>query len=270
MKVTTKTRKSHYWNEDRFIIGKDFFMVIDGATPLIKSPHLNEACWMVNYIKKNISKCSGLISDRLLKLAKDGFYDLPTTKNEDNIPSASASWVEYDDTYFYAYALGDCEVTFITTDSQIVRLHSPALNRLDTIALQQMVAIAKEKNIHNLDARKYISDTLIRHRKMINKPNGYTAFTLSPTPTLTPKTMKIERKKVKTIYLYSDGFSQAYEHLCIYNSHTEMFSNELEIAEEIKKIEKASFADPYCDTYPRFKIIDDITAIKIENDLKTN
>lgn len=269
MKVTKKTRKSHYWNEDRFIIGKDFFMVIDGATPLIKSPHLNEACWMVDYIKKNISKRNGLLTNRLLELAKDGYNALPTDKSADTIPSASASWLEYDETYFYASVLGDCEVTFITTDNQIVRVYSSDLNRLDTIALQQMVAVAKEKNIHNLDARKYISDTLIRHRRMINKPDGYTAFTLSPTPRLTPKTIKIERNKVKTVYLYSDGFSQAYEHLCIYNSHEEMFSKEIDIAEEIKKIEKASFADPYCNTYPRFKIIDDITAIKIENNQKT-
>ena len=265
MKVTKKTRESHYWNEDRFIIGKDFFMVIDGATPLIQSPDLNEACWMVNYIKKNISKYNGLVTNRLLKLAEDGYYALPTDKSADTIPSASASWIEFDDTYFYASVLGDCEVTFITYDNQIVRVHLCDLNRLDTIALQQMVAIAREKNIHNLDARKYISDTLIRHRKMINKPNGYTAFTLSPTPMLTPNTIKIKREKVKTIYLYSDGFSQAYEHLCIYNNHEEMFSKELDIAEEIKKIEKTSFSDPYCDAYPRFKIIDDITVIKIEN-----
>ena len=37
MKITAKTRKSHYWNEDRFVLGKDYFMVIDGATPLIKT-----------------------------------------------------------------------------------------------------------------------------------------------------------------------------------------------------------------------------------------
>ena len=43
MKITTRTRKSHYWNEDRFVLGTNYFMVIDGATPLIKTNDFNEA-----------------------------------------------------------------------------------------------------------------------------------------------------------------------------------------------------------------------------------
>ena len=61
MKITAKTRKSHYWNEDRFVLGKDYFMVIDGATPLIKSNNFNEACWLVTYVKENINKLTGSI-----------------------------------------------------------------------------------------------------------------------------------------------------------------------------------------------------------------
>ena len=69
MKITSKTRKSHY--EDRYIISDDFLMVIDGATPLIKSNNFNEACWMVNYIKKNINKYKGKVLDRLYQISKD-------------------------------------------------------------------------------------------------------------------------------------------------------------------------------------------------------
>ena len=101
MKVYAKTRKTHYWNEDRFIIGKDYFMVIDGATPLIKVNNFNEACWMVNYIKKNINKFKGNIKERLLVLSKDGFNKLPVKmKDEEYLPSAGMAWVEYDDKYF--------------------------------------------------------------------------------------------------------------------------------------------------------------------------
>ena len=57
MVITPKTRKSHYWNEDRFIIGENYIIVIDGATPLLKQNDFNEACWMVNYIKKNNLLC---------------------------------------------------------------------------------------------------------------------------------------------------------------------------------------------------------------------
>jgi hypothetical protein len=41
MKIYAKTRKSHFWNEDRFVIGDNFLMVIDGASPLIKNKKFN-------------------------------------------------------------------------------------------------------------------------------------------------------------------------------------------------------------------------------------
>ena len=55
MNVIAKTRKSHSWNEDRYIIGDSFYIVIDGATPLIKKEKMNLACWMVSYVKKYIN-----------------------------------------------------------------------------------------------------------------------------------------------------------------------------------------------------------------------
>ena len=42
-------------------------------------------------------------------------------KDEEYLPSAGMAWVGYDEKYFYANVLGDCEVTFITKDNQIVR-----------------------------------------------------------------------------------------------------------------------------------------------------
>lgn len=265
MKVFFKTRKSHYWNEDRYIIGKNFFMVIDGATPLMKSNNFNEACWMVNYIKKNVNKYSGKIKNRLFKLSEKAYEDYPLENKEKiHLPSASISWVEIENEYIYASILGDCEVTFVTNDNHIIRCYTDELNQLDEISIQELKKIAKEKNIHNLEARPYIHDTLIKHRNLINEYNGCSAFTLSNTPIINEKSFRIEKESVKEIYLYSDGFSQAFEHLGIYDNHQSMFSKTLNLNEEIEKIVTASFADPYCDKYPRLKKIDDITVIKIE------
>ena len=46
---------------------------------------------------------------------------------------------EYDEKYFYANVLGDCEVTFITKDNQIVRCHTTRLNELDGISISELV-----------------------------------------------------------------------------------------------------------------------------------
>ena len=61
MKINAFTRKSHRWNEDRFIYGDNYWIVIDGATPLIKTKEVNLARLMVAYIKKNINKYNGRI-----------------------------------------------------------------------------------------------------------------------------------------------------------------------------------------------------------------
>lgn len=266
MKITAKTRKSHYWNEDRFVIGKDFLMVIDGATPLIKKSIFNEACWLVNYIKKNIEKYQGSIKERLYQISIDAYNALPVKiKEEDYLPSASLSYIEWDDEYYYAYTLGDCEVTFITKDNQIIRCYSDDLCKLDNIALNELIKIAKEKNIDNAKARPFINDILIKHRKLINKENGYTAFALTDKPIISTKEYKILKENVKEIYIYSDGFSQSFESLDIYKSHEEMFKKSLDIENEISKIVDVSFNDPFANKYPRFKKIDDITVIKVEN-----
>ena len=267
MKIIPKTRTSHYWNEDRFIVGDNFCMVIDGATPLIKYEDFNSACWMVNYIKNNISKLKANIVERLKILSKSGYSELPIpNKSQDYIPSASLSFIEYDEEYFYIGILGDCEVTCITKDNQVHRYYSTDLARLDNISIKELQEQAIMRNINVVEARPYIKETLIKHRKMINTKEGYKAFTLSINPIIQPDLYKIKRDYVKEVYLYSDGFAQSFESLHIYNDHNQMFSKSLDINEEINKIKLAAFNDPYCNLHPRLKKIDDITIIKIIND----
>ena len=265
MKITAKTRKSHYWNEDRFVLGKDYFMVIDGATPLIKSNNFNEACWLVTYVKDNINKLTGCIEDRLNVLSKEGFNLLPVKiKEEDYMPSASLAYIEVLEDEFSAHTLGDCEVTFILKDGNIIRCFETDLAKLDDKSINELVHHAKEKNIHVVNARPYIKETLLKHRKMINKSNGYKGFSLTSDPNIKTSCFNIKKDLVQEIYIYSDGFSQSFEHLNVYKSHEAMFSKSLDLEEEIKKIKDHAFLDPYCNKYPRLKKIDDITVIKIE------
>lgn len=265
MKISAVTRKSHYYNEDRFVIGKSFCMVIDGASPLKKKNEFNEARWFVEYIKKNISSRKGSIKERLLTISKDAYSMIPEDANHANyLPSASMSWLEWDDEYFYASVLGDCEVCFVHKDNSLTRCFDLALSRLDAIAIDEMKQKAREKGVSIREGRNLVLDTLIKHRNMANKPGGYAAFVLSDNPEINEKVFKVKKDEVKEVYLYSDGFSQSFEFLDIYPSHSEMFASSLDIKSEIEKIEQRSFADSDCEKYPRFKKIDDITAIKIE------
>ena len=265
MKIYCKTRKSHRWNEDRFITGRTFSIVLDGATPLKKSGQFNEARWFVDYLKKNINRYDGDVKSRLRALSIDAYNNFPAEiKDGDYLPSAGACWAEWNNETINIGILGDCEVTAVTNENEILRFYDDRLRALDSLAINEMVTVARENGTTVLEARKFINDLLIKHRKLINKPNGYSALTLSPNAKIFESSFSLKKDSIKTLYLYSDGFSQAFENLGIYKTHAEMFKHIENIDEEISKIVTASFNDPDCDKHPRFKIIDDITAVKID------
>ncbi|MGN0812413.1 MAG: hypothetical protein ACI4MQ_02765 [Candidatus Coproplasma sp.] len=265
MQTTSKTRKAHYWNEDRFINGKDYFIVIDGATPLTNVHQFNEARWFVDYLKRNINRYKGRVNYKLSMLCCDAYNDLPIdNKSADYLPSASAAWVELDGSVCHIGVLGDCEVTAIYNNGEIKRFFDDRLINLDNKAKSELIEIARQKNLHIIQAKELIIPTLIKHRRLINKPDGYSALTIAPDYKTDERQFTIEKQGLKTIFIYSDGFSQAFESLKIYSCHEEMFKSIKDVDEEIKKIVRAAHSDKNLDLFPRFKRIDDITVTKID------
>lgn len=266
MKINKITRKSHAWNEDRFVIGKDFYLVIDGATPLIKDKDRNLACLMVKYIKENISKYKGRVKERLETISKDLYIKLGlNTDDTSYLPSASLSYVERIEDKYYIGVVGDCEVC-VVSNNKVKRYYDGSLSKLDAISLEKMIKASKEKNIDIVKARPEIIDVLIKHRKMINKPGGYNGYTLGKNFKLNVKEEVINVSDVDKMYLYSDGFSSSFTTFKIHESFEEMFLNIKDIKEEVEMIKERAYLDATCNKYPRFKVIDDITVIEIIND----
>lgn len=266
MIINKITRKSHAWNEDRFVIGKDFYLVIDGATPLIKDKKQNLACLMVKYIKENIGKYQGRIKDRLVAIAKDLYLELGlNTDDTSYLPSASLSYVERIEDKYYIGVVGDCEVC-VVSNNLVTRYYDDSLSKLDAISLEKMKNAAIEKDIDIVNARAEIIDTLIKHRRMLNKPGGYNGYTLGENFKLNVKEEVINVNDVDKMYLYSDGFSSAFTTFKLYPSFEEMFLNISDIKEEVKNITKRAYDDAKCNKYPRFKLIDDITVVEIINE----
>ena len=266
MKINAKTRKSHSWNEDRFIIGDNYFIVIDGATPLIKNSELNLACFMVKYIKNNINKYDGSIATRLENLSRDIYQSLNINSTDPAfLPSASIAYLEIKDDFYHIGIIGDCEVTLKKNNGEIIRCYDDSLPKLDNIALSKMKEIALSKNVNISVARKDIQDLLIKHRRMQNTSDGYRAYSVMPNYKLEELTFDIAKNDIEEIYLYSDGFADAFTHLGIYESHLKMFEKSLDIDKEINRIKEVSFNDKNCNKHLRFKLIDDITVIQIIN-----
>lgn len=266
MHIEKITRKSHQYNEDRFLIQKDFVMVMDGATSLDKSNlKPTSGSYLVNKIKSDLPKLKGDIISRLDIIAKDIYKTLEDSNGMDSriLPSAGLSWVEFQQNEIIVHTIGDCEASIVTKDNKVIRIVINDLLKLDDIAINELIEISKKENISIKEARPKISNTLVRHRLLMNKENGYSIFTPSANPNFKYSTTIFKKSDIKEMYLYSDGFSDAFTTFKLYSSPEAMFSKSININNVVKEIVKKSQEDKSYNKYPRFKLIDDITVVKI-------
>ena len=269
LKLTKAIRKSHRYNEDKIIIGGNYCIVCDGATPLYKSNiKPSEAAWFVTFIKNNMPKKCDNILNELNKVSKLAFSEysklnINSNKGELSYPSCGLSILEKKDNMVYIYTIGDCEALIRRNNGKLTRIVQPILSSFDKKALDLMVQTSKEKNISLKEAVKECNDILIKHRLLMNKPNGYPIYTISENPDFEYTVNFYDLDEINEIYLYTDGITQAFDELKIYNSCEEMFQNGIDLYNEIKKIETKAFSDKDCNKYPRFKTIDDIAIIKL-------
>lgn len=114
MNIEKQTRKAHYYNEDRYVIGQTYYMVMDGATPLQKNGILpSEASWFVSFIKNQLKPTEQNVVEKLNFIAREAYCEfnrLTHTVNPDYYPSAGLAWVEIKDRKIICHTIGDCEI----------------------------------------------------------------------------------------------------------------------------------------------------------------
>ncbi len=266
MYIEKLTRKSHQYNEDRFLIQKDFIMVMDGATSLIKSNlRPTSGSYLVNKVKNDLPKLKGDIETRLNIIAKDVYktLELNNEMNSRILPSAGLSWVEFYQNEVVIHTIGDCEACVVTKDNKVIRIVISDLIELDNMAINELIEVSHKENISIKEARSKINDTLIKNRLLMNKENGYSIFAPSSSPNFKYSTNIFNKKEIKEIYLYSDGFADAFTTYKLYTSPEELFTKSVNIKNIVKEIVEKSKEDKSYNKYPRFKLIDDITIVKI-------
>ncbi|HNX16560.1 MAG TPA: protein phosphatase 2C domain-containing protein [Bacilli bacterium] len=265
MIIETAIRKSHYYNEDRFIIGQNYALVLDGATSLEKNDqHPTSGSWFASFIKKKLKYKENDIISSLEKISVDAYRVHSLNLVENNlsyIPSAGLAFAVFGKTYVDIYTIGDCGAYILFKDGRHTQIKQKELTALDNGVLAKMVKISKEKNIPLLDTRRFINNDLITNRKKANQIGGYSVFAVCDKPRFIYKKERFDISELKEILLCTDGFASSWEVFELYNSYLDAFASPLK--ETINKIALTAYKDKNCDKYPRFKTIDDITAIKI-------
>ena len=259
MKITGITLPYRNYNEDAIVIKDDLFVVFDGATGLReKTTDKSQASEMVLVMKKALE--TSKIDDFeafLYQLAIDLQVTYNYTGDKSMRPSASLAALHIKDNMAYLYQLGDCAISYET--NQLHRFSDQRLVKLDHIGKKLLVHYMKETDFNH--AITLVKPTLIKHRNLLNEPNGYMAFQPNLVPEFIVKKQIIRLKHLTSFLIYSDGYYSARDTFNLFNNHQTFFCSNIE--QTISNIKLRAYEDNQLISYPRFKIIDDISVIKV-------
>lgn len=196
-----KTTSEKEYNEDVFTYGKDYAMVLDGASGLDKANRMHtgsDARWFVVEVMKEIEKHihDSLPLKSIVKHAIEALIPLYPVVAKNCMPSGCLSLVRVLDDIVEYVGFGD-SVLMIETDTGCECLYDHKIEQLDAMALQALDRLP----------------ILLNNRNLRNVEGGYCALDL----TMDSFSCCIERtwpkSQVHSIALMSDGFYQLKEFL---------------------------------------------------------
>ena len=255
--------RSHRYNEDRFVVTDSLFAVIDGASGLTqekKSGVGTRASRLAAFVKSALQRYRGEdLGQFLIELSRRA-YDAGF---DDSVSCGIAAFQICRDSA-RIYALGDCEVIYRLKDGTVSRFRQTELGELDERAISEMVRYAAQNNITVRAARPHIQDILIKNRARKNTSSGYSVFSPSTVPSFEVKAVQIPLSAIASVYICTDGFVPSFTELGILRDTRELFDTPLSVKDICLEIQKILRQDKDFERFPRFKLFDDITAIRLD------
>lgn len=282
LKIKTATNAAKPVNEDGYINKSTAFAVIDGATSLIDAKvkdYPNNAVWITKeterYLNSNIEGYQVQLDDfpttnkymeslimSLNEHLKKEYIKVCDDTSKEAEPSCGIALGKIYNNKIQLAIVGDLTIIVKMKNKDSFIFQDYRLKTLDDYAIDEIVKIAKEKGIKNLEARPLINDILIKNRNLKNTENGYSVMSTDDVLLKDIVNVSFDINEVDTIYAFTDGIAELYDTLFEYSS-----SDFLDLLEEnednpqviIDKLRDAQNKDENCELYPRFKKCDDAT-----------
>ena len=269
MEVNSICKGYREYNEDMVIVIKDhLFVVVDAATALCPPAHLpSDGVFLINELKKelldlynshklngkNFAKQMNAISKRIYARYIKGHKDL---QERYQFPDASIAIVYIDICDVHFYSVGDAS-TFIRFKNGKTRYISdksvPLLN-------QKVVEHYHALGINQFDE---MYEILRFNRSLLNKEGRRSMYSLYKKPRIKFKHELYDIRDLSEVYLCSDGYYEAFDTFKLYKTRRDLFSSTHDLQHVYKSIVESSKSDKNMEKYPRLKVIDDISAIRI-------
>ena len=185
-------------------------------------------------------------------------------ENAVELPSACISVIKENADDIELLVMGDCSIIF-KQGNNIELLTTDEIRTLDNEKLEMMKKIFREKNIDIVDAYSLVLDAFREQRKLRNKKGGYYILDNDVEVIQYAKYKKINKDDLEGIILLSDGFSAYYECMELATNYEDFYNICMKENTEIlyKQLRKRENDDNKLNKYPRFKVSDDASIIKI-------
>lgn len=264
-------------NEDNVFVNDQFGFVIDGATGYgnIKITEAEtDAKWYStvwkNYLVENLYDYSKSISEIMnsgLEHVIDRLNNYENYKKAEFPPSAAIAVFRIKEDKLEYFVLADCSLLIHFKDGSIKLISKDDIKEIDDRNMQLIISTAKEKNISILEAKKlpHIREVFVEMFKNRNTPTGGWVLSNSFLAIKHANVGELKLSDIKSILGFSDGFSQIFD---LFKYMTpEQLSARIYKGEKFEKLYnllyKLQQQDRDCNKYPRSKIRDDASAIKL-------
>ncbi|MBB2996261.1 hypothetical protein E9229_002452 [Paeniglutamicibacter cryotolerans] len=254
----------------------EYAVVFDGASPLAGSvtADCSDAKWLVDALcvslpryladaSLDLAGCLALALEGILPryLGCEGAASVPAY----GVPSAGAVMVRVVDAELELLRIGDCSLVVGLRSGEFITMEDELLPALDANALSVLVETAARQGIEARAARPLINDELVANRQRMNEPGGYWILEPYGKGVSQASVLRVPLGEVRDVLLMTDGFSSAHDTLHLYANAPELLVavRDTGVESVFGAIEAGFAADPTWNRYPRFKQIDDITAVHV-------
>lgn len=254
--VKAVTRPYRDYNEDGFIIEDGFYVVMDGATTLLNGQASKDgsiAERFVHYAKKNLYrfyKESNDFLEAIHRLSRESYhYFNISSKIPAELPSMALVCAIEKKNYYELYIIGDTGVGIKYLSGRYKLAMDKRVKELDRIAVD-----------YKYKSHVYFKDILIKHRNLLGVK--YQALIPSLEMVYEPIRFRVMKNKVDKILLFTDGYFSMRDTFMITKKNIDFINHDLD--QGVQRIVDVAYQDKDMVKFRRLKVIDDITAIKID------
>ena len=253
------------WGEDRCFTGRNYWGVIDGATPIdivARDGFMSQAEWFAHSLKTYLEQLDQIddfaqcCNDFVNSIKSDNY--ILSISDDYNLPSATIAAVTIQNGFLLGYILGDCEIIIHTKKGEYHYFTDDRIAKFSQLTIAEKQNAIKEKN----DVNKAMRIQRIKNRNVMNTEDGY--WTVSTQGDFVKRFIRfsISLDEIDKCLIFTDGLKQVCNMFNI--DVLSLFDSKLPSKYLLEEISKESI-DDNSQTNNYVKKMDDISFILLEN-----